>query len=98
MVGSACGLDHSSDFLLAQNDRQSLGTFRINQIDLAVWSSEYLHEKETDRRNTTDDRSDGEFAIIDEATDTDADASDSAWLGSCRNIARNPRRRRDTVG
>jgi hypothetical protein len=66
MVRGTGGFDQSRDFLLAQNHRQSFGTSRINQIDLAVRSSKYLHEKKPNRRNTTHDRPDRELAIIDQ--------------------------------
>ena len=52
------------DFFLAQDRRQSLGTFRIDQINLPVGSAQHPHEKEPERRNPADDRSYCELAIV----------------------------------
>jgi hypothetical protein len=64
MVGGACGFDQSRHFLLAQDQRESLGPFGINQIEVAIRPTKYLDEEESQRSDPSDDRFNSELAIV----------------------------------
>ena len=60
MVGGDRRIDKPRHFPLTQNLRQSFGTFRIVQIDLAIRPAKHFEEKEEQCRGPRNNGTDGE--------------------------------------
>jgi hypothetical protein len=64
MVRGRCRFDQPGHFLFAQDHWQPFRAFRVDQIDVAIWSAKHFAEKEPQCGDPSDDRVNSEFALV----------------------------------